>query len=72
MDVLKLAWALYRSPCRRWQRIGQLIENAAVTLDPRVTVSGGRPALFYQENGELIWHVREFHNRVNRAPDPQE
>lgn len=67
-DVLRLAWHLYRSTGRRYQRIGQLLENASQQRDPCITACFGRAPLFYQENLELIEHMRQYDHRVNKTP----
>jgi hypothetical protein len=50
LDILRLAWALYRHPARYEQRIGQLIYNA----------THGDP--FYFENQVLAMLIRRDAN----------
>lgn len=51
LDILRLAWALYRVPhLRRNLRIGQLFEN----------VSTGSPTLYYIENNRLVARLNEY------------
>lgn len=51
-DILRLAWTLYRHPCRKHLRIGQIIVNA--------NTRAGNWDLFYVENDVLVNQVNRF------------
>lgn len=45
-QIIKFAWAIYRSPSRRWLRIGQFVGNCTGS--------------YYTENDRLITLIKEM------------
>lgn len=50
LDILRLAWTLYRHPCRKHLRIGQILVNANARAVSQWN-------LFYIENDVLLKQV---------------
>lgn len=58
MDILRLAWALWRHPERRAMRIGQMICNSHRSAHSRLS----QPPLFYVENQDLLKNIKQSHD----------